>query len=128
MGEFLSDVASAGELGFGKTLSLVFLMMRSQLGVIVSVVCAGGDRESGDMSWPGTTICMAGVAVTINNMVYCSGVNRVDKAAMFSAASAQALLAVARFLNTSPIFAQTSVLGRFWAGNMSFHVFIIVAR
>ena len=95
MGEFLSDVVSAGELGFGKTVSLVFLMMRSRLGVVVSVVCADGDGESGDLSWPGTTICMAGVAVTINNMVYCSGVNRVDKDTMFSAASVQALLAVA---------------------------------
>ena len=69
MGEFLSDVASAGELGFGKTLSLVFLMMCARLGIVVSGVGAGGDVESGDMSWPGTTIRIAGVVVTINNII-----------------------------------------------------------
>ena len=86
--EFLSQVASAGELGFGKTLSLVFLITSDQPSVVVAGVGEGDRAEIGDTSWPGTTICMAGVVVAINNIVYCSGITKVDKLARSLAASA----------------------------------------
>ena len=49
--------------------------------VAVTGVGEGDRAEIGDMSWPGTTICMAGVVIAINNIVYCSGTTKVDKSA-----------------------------------------------
>ena len=86
--EFLSQAASAGELGFGSTLNLVFFMISDQLSVVIACGGGGGGAEIGDMSWPGTTICMAGVVTAVNSIVYCSGVTTVDKSARPSAASA----------------------------------------
>ena len=87
MVEFSSQAASAVELGFGRTRSLVFLMISNRPSIVVADVGEGGRAETGDMSWPGTTICMTGVVTDVNNIVYCSGVTKVDKSARSSAAS-----------------------------------------
>ena len=86
--EFSSQAASAVELGFGRTLNLVFLIISNHPSVVVTDVGEGGHAETGDMSWPGTTIYMTGVVAAVNNIVYCSGVTKVDKSARSSAASA----------------------------------------
>ena len=51
---------------------------------------------SGDISLPGTTICIAGMAVAVN----CSSVTNVDRSARPSAASAYALLTSLSFAKT----------------------------
>ena len=88
MAEVSSQVASAEELGFGKTVNLVFLIISNHPSVVVAGVGEGGHAETGDMSWPGTIICMAGVVTAVNNIVYSSGITKVDKSARSSAASA----------------------------------------
>ena len=88
MAEFLSQAASAGELGFGKTLNLVFFMISDRPSGVVACGSGGCGAEIGDKSWPGTTIYMAGVVTAVNSIVYCSGVAAVDKSARPSAASA----------------------------------------
>ena len=86
MAEFSSQAASAVELGFGKTLNFVFLIISKRPSVVIAGVGEGDGAETGDISCPGTTICMAGVVAAVNNIVYCSGVTRVDKSASSSAA------------------------------------------
>ena len=73
----------------------------------------GGSAVKGETSWPGTTICIVGIAAAVSNIVYCWGVTSVDSSARPSAASANALCAQWILLKTSPIFAHVWVLGRF---------------
>ena len=77
MVEFSSQAASAVELGFGRTYNLVFLIISNCPSVVLADVGEGGRAETGDMIWPGTTICMTGVVAAVNNIVYSSSVTKV---------------------------------------------------
>ena len=54
--------AKQGEFGFGKTFTLVALIMAVRPGVVVASGDGGGGAITGDIIVGGTTICMAGVA------------------------------------------------------------------
>ena len=50
MAEFLSQAASAVELGFGRTHNLVFLIISNHPCAVVAGVGEGGRADTGDMS------------------------------------------------------------------------------
>ena len=62
VGVLSSHSAKHGEFGFGKTFTLVALIMGVHPSVIVASGDGGGGAITGDIIVGGTTICMVGVA------------------------------------------------------------------
>ena len=62
VGVLSSHSVKHGEFGFGKTFTLVALIMAVHLGVVVASGDGGGGAITGDSIIGGTTICMVGVA------------------------------------------------------------------
>ena len=62
VGVLSSLSAKHGEFGFGKTFTLVVLIMAIRPSVVVASGDGGGGAVMGDIIIGGTTICMVGVA------------------------------------------------------------------
>ena len=62
VGVLSSHSAKHGEFGFGKTFTLVALIMAVHPGVVVASGDGGGGAIMSDIIVGGTTICMVGVA------------------------------------------------------------------
>ena len=63
VGVLSSHSVKRGEFGFGRTLTLVVLIMAVRLDVVDVSGDSGGAAVTGDSIVGGTTICMVGVAV-----------------------------------------------------------------